>query len=79
MALPQAQYRRLEEAKQRCALHAYLQAVRQRAETRCLNEIAGRSLVGRYIQADSVRPINGGLLDSCRKGRFCLSKVLPGC
>lgn len=22
---------------------------------------------------------NGGLLDSCRKGRFCLSKVLPGC
>lgn len=40
-ALPQAQYRRLEEAKQRRALHAYLQGVRQRAETRCLNEIAG--------------------------------------
>lgn len=40
-ALLQAQYRKLEEAKQRRALHAYLQGVRQRAETRCLNEIAG--------------------------------------
>ena len=30
-----------EIAEQRRALHAFLQGVRQRAETRCLNEIAG--------------------------------------
>lgn len=41
IAALQAQYRKLEEAEQRCALHSFLQGVRQRAETRCLNEIAG--------------------------------------
>ena len=41
IAALQAQYRKLEEAEQRRALHAFLHGVRQRAETRCLNEIAG--------------------------------------
>ncbi len=41
IAALQAQYRKLEEAEQRRALRAFLQGVRQRAETRCLNEIAG--------------------------------------
>ena len=33
--------RKLEEVEQRRALHTYLQGVRQRAETRCLNNMAG--------------------------------------
>ena len=37
----QAQYRKLEEAEQRRALHTYLQGVRQRAETRCLSNMTG--------------------------------------
>ena len=41
IAALQAQYRKLEEAEQRRALHAFLHGVRQRAETRCWNEIAG--------------------------------------
>ena len=41
IAALQAQYRKLEEAEQRRALHTYLQGVRQRAETRCLNNMAG--------------------------------------
>ena len=38
IAALQAQYRKLEEAEQRRALHAFLQGVRQRAETRATLE-----------------------------------------
>lgn len=41
IAALQTQYRKLEEAEQRRALNTYLQGVRQRAKTRCMNEIAG--------------------------------------